>query len=99
MITFVTAWYNVKAKFNSDTYKQWISNLLENVNNFNLVIFTNKESVNMITPFIKNNDKIRVILYEWDEFSTYHLKDKWISNHHDNYSLNTKINWRLNMHI
>lgn len=97
MITFVTAWYTVKAKFNVDTYKQWISNLLENVNNFNLVIFTNKESVNMIIPFLKNNDKIRIIMYEWDEFSTYHLKDKWISNHNENNSLNRMVNWKLNM--
>ena len=97
MTTFVTSWYIVKAKFNKEIYQKWLSYFLTNVKNFNLVIFTNKESVSMITPYIQNNDNIRVILYEWNEFSTYHLKDKWMNNHSNNNLLNTVIHWKLNM--
>ena len=49
----------------------------------------------MIEPLIKGNDNINVIMYEWEEFSTYKLKEKWISNHHMNDSLNSKIHWKL----
>ena len=97
MITFVTAWYIVKSKFNKEAYIKWMSNLLRNVEKFKLIIFTNKESISMIEPLIKGNDNINVIMYEWEEFSTYKLKEKWISNHHMNDSLNSKIHWKLNM--
>ena len=96
MITFVTSWYIVKAKFNKELYAQWINNLLANVNNFNLVIFTNEESKYMIEPYLKNK-KIKAIIYEWDEFSTYKYKDKWVSNHEINHSLNNMVHWKLNM--
>ena len=44
MLTLVTCWYNVKAKFPSETYQTWISNFIMNVNKFNLVIFTDEKS-------------------------------------------------------
>ena len=39
MITFVTCWYNFKAKFNKEIYYEWIDNMLTNVNNYKLVIY------------------------------------------------------------
>ena len=42
-ITFSTCWYNFKAKFPSQVYLEWIDNMLTNVNNYYLVIYTDKE--------------------------------------------------------
>ncbi len=42
-ITFSTCWYNFKAKFPSTTYQQWINNMLSNVNNYFLIIYTDEE--------------------------------------------------------
>ena len=44
MITIVTAWYNLKNKFNVETYGRWMDNLLLNVKSANIVIYTNKNT-------------------------------------------------------
>ena len=100
-ITIVTAWYILKSKFNINTYRVWMSNFLNNVNNFNLVIYTNKESIHLFESLIKNNSKIKVVMKEWDEFYGYKWKDNWINNHKKNSSLNNNsrfnTDWKLNM--
>lgn len=95
MITFCTCWYIVKSKFDISTYKKWMANILNHVNHFNLVIYTNKESYYVIEPFIKSN-KLKVIFKDWEEFYTYKWKDEWINNHNKNKLLN-HTHWKLNM--
>ena len=92
-ITFVTAWYNLKSKFNSETYQVWMSNFLNNSNNFNLVIYTNKESIDMVKLYTKKGN-IKIILKEFHEFKCY--KYDWITNQKKNSLLN-QIDWKLNM--
>lgn len=98
-ITLVTCWYNLKSKFNEDTYKKWMSNFLDNVNNFNLVIFTNKKSYKLIETY--QNKKIKIILKEFDDFETWGKKKYWEKNHKMNFLLNDKsifkTDWKLNM--
>jgi len=100
-ITFVTSWYNLKSKFDVNTYRQWMGNFLMNVNNFNLVIYTNKESYYVFESLVENNSRIKVILKEWDEFYGYKWKDNWINNHTKNNSFNhnSRFNtdWKLNL--
>lgn len=100
-VTFVTSWYNLNSKLDKNIYKDWMKNLLLNVNNFNLVIYTNKESYNLFDEFIENNSKIKVIFKEWEDFYCYKWVDKWIENHKKNDSLNDKsmynTEWKLNM--
>ena len=101
-ITFATCWYNMKSKFDINTYKRWMSNFLNNVNNFNLVIFTNKESFSLIDEIVdKNNKNIKIIVKEYEEFETWKEREKWIKNHGNNNSLNQNsrwnIDWKLNM--
>ena len=100
-ITFVTSWYNLKSKFDVNTYRQWMGNFLMNVNNFNLVIYTNKDSYYVFESLVENNSRIKVIMKEWDEFYGYKWKDNWIINHTKNNSLNhnSRFNtdWKLNM--
>ena len=100
-ITFVTSWYNLKSKFDVNTYRQWMSNFLMNVNNFNLVIYTNKDSYYVFESLVENNSRIKVIMKEWDEFYGYKWKDNWIINHTKNNSFNhnSRFNtdWKLNL--
>jgi len=96
MIIFSTAWYILKSKFNPNIYSKWIDNLLTSVNNFKLVIYTDKKSLHMIEKY-KNNPNIKIILLELEEFYNYNYKDFWIKNHEKNYNLNTIVDWKVNM--
>ena len=70
MVTFVTCWYELQSKYDKDSYERWIDNFLSNVNNFNLVIFTNKHSYHMVEHY-RENPKIRIVLRELEEFYNY----------------------------
>ena len=95
-VTFSTCWYIFKAKFVPSVYKQWIHNMLSNVHNYNLVVYCDETSYPYIEPYVEN-PRIRAVLKPVHEFSTYHLRDKWILNHRDNRLLNDKVEWQLNM--
>ena len=96
MITFVTCWYKFNNKFNDNIYSIWIENFLSNVNNFFLVIFTNKNSYPLLEKYstLKN---IKIVIKEHDKFYNYKYVDNWKKNHENNYLLNTKISWEVNM--
>ncbi len=96
MITFVTCWYKLNNKFNENIYSIWIDNFLSNVNNFYLVIYTNKNSYSLLEKY-SNLKNIKIIIKEIEEFYNYKYKYNWISNHEKNYLLNTKISWEVNM--
>ena len=55
-ITFSTCWYVIKSKFPIETYLKWIKNLLSIVHNFNLVIYTNMESMAYLLPLLDNKN-------------------------------------------
>ena len=101
-ITFVTCWYKLKSKFDENIYKNWMSNFLNNVNNFNLVIYTNKESYGLIESIVDNtNNKIKIVIKEYEHFKTWEKKELWMITHSLNDSFNNKsiwnIDWKLNM--
>ena len=82
-ITFVTGWYNLKSKFDIEIYQKWISFFLKDISLFYLVIYTNKESYNVIKPYI-NNPNIKVIFKEFEEF--FCNRFDWINNHKKNHA-------------
>lgn len=94
-ITFSTCWYILKSKFDAEIYKKWFSNFLGNVNNFYLVVYTNKESYKMLKKYNKNPN-IKIILVEFEEFYNYKYKYQFINNH-NNTVLKNMIDWKLNM--
>lgn len=97
MLTLVTSWYIVKSKFNVELYQSWMKNMLTNVNNYKLIIFTNEESKWIFDAFIQNNPNITVKLLDWEDFHCYKYRDSWIDNHTRNHLLNSKTDWKLNM--
>jgi hypothetical protein len=99
LITLSTCWYILKSKFDSKTYLQWIKNMLSIVNNFNLVIYTDTDSVkHLINVLDLSNKKIKIIIKHFEDFYTYRYKDFWIKNHEkSNLNLHSNTDWKLNM--
>jgi hypothetical protein len=72
-----------------------MNNFLSIVNNFNLIIYTDENSVKYINT--KENQNIKIVIKEITQFYNYKYKDYWIKNHEKNYLINTKSCWELNM--
>ena len=94
-ITFSTCWYNLRAKFPSEVYSQWIDNMLSNVNNYYLVVYTDKDSYEFLKKY--ETEKIKIIVKEMTDFYNYQFKDNWIKNHEINHLLKDKVYWKVNM--
>lgn len=95
-ITFSTAWYIFKAKFDPSVYKKWIDNMLSNVHNYNLVIYTDETALPYVEKY-STNPRIRIVIKPYTDFFTHRYCDYWISNHEKNDLLNKKVDWKLNM--
>lgn len=96
-ITFSSCFYIIKSKVDHIIYIKWMNNFLSIVNNFNLVIYTDENSIKFISEESKENTKIRIIIKPLENFYNYKYKDFWIENHNKNYLLNDKTCWELNM--
>ena len=95
-ITFTTCFYKIKSKFNPEVYYKWMTNLLENVNNYNLVIFTDEENKLIIKNIIKDNKNIKIMIKPFENFYNYKYKNQWIKNQQQNSFLNF-IDWKLQL--
>ena len=95
-ITFSTCWYNFKAKFDNQTYYNWIDNMLSNVNNYFLVIYSDESSSQHLQKYL-NNPRIKLILKSPEQFYNYKYKDYWIHNHSNNFLLQNRVDWQVNM--
>jgi len=96
MIVFSTCWYILKAKFDKKKYGEWIDNLLRNVKNFKLIIYTNRESYGMLEKY-NYDDNIKIIILELDELYNNRYIDFWRENHKKNINLNKLVDSRVNM--
>jgi hypothetical protein len=105
-LTLSTCYYNIKSKFPPTKYLAWANNFLSIVNNFNLVIYTDKESFNILKQLFKNNPviaskigkKIKIIIKPLEDFVGYKYKDDWIKNHSSSgLDLHEKVDWTLIM--
>jgi len=85
----------MESKFEPSKYINWMQNIISIVNNFNLVIYTDENTLKYIN--INNNPKIKVIIKNFDKFYNYKYKDFWIKNHSKNFLLNNVTCWELNM--
>lgn len=94
-VTYSTCWYQFKAKFDKNIYERWIDNMLTNVNNYNLVIYTNKSGNEILKKYIQSN--IKIIIKEHINFYTYKYSNNWKKNHEKNYLLKDKVDWQVNM--
>ena len=95
LITFSSCFYIIKSKFDYNKYIEWMNNFISIVNNFNLVIYTDENSIKYIDT--KNNQNIKIIIKPLEKFHNYKYKNYWITNHKKNDSLNNTTSWQLNM--
>jgi hypothetical protein len=73
-----------------------MDNMLSNVNNYNLVIYTDENSCSVLQRYCKN-PRIKMVILPHESFYTYQYKDHWVRNHEKNISLNARIDWKVNM--
>lgn len=97
MLTLSSCFYIMKSKFNPNVYISWMKNFLSIVNQFNLVVYTDKNSFPYIPKNYLNNTKIKIIIKEFTEFHNYQYKDAWQINHEKNLLLKEQSDWKLNM--
>jgi hypothetical protein len=95
-ITFSTSWYEFKAKFDHTVYYKWIDNMLSNVKNYNLVIYSDETSSICLQKYL-NNPRIKLIVRPLSDFYYYIHKEFFIDNHAKNNQLNKMVDWRVNM--
>ena len=97
MITFSTCWYKIKSKFDENTYKNWMKNILQSVNNCYFVIYTDNKSKSIFDDIPYSKSNVLIIVKEIDELYNYQYREKWIENHKKNKLLNDRTSWELNM--
>ena len=95
-ITYSTCYYKLPSKFVSEVYLQWMDNMLSQVNHYNLVIYTDKETEPVFKKYTSNKN-ILIIIKPIEEFKLYKYKNKWISNHELNFNLKDRVSWEVNM--
>ena len=91
IITYVTCWYQFKAKFDNSMYEHWIDNMLTNVNNYKLVIFTDSDGYQFLQKYEQPN--IKIIIKPYTKFYGYQFQEQWIKNHEKNYLLKERVDW------
>lgn len=94
-ITFSSCFYIIESKFDPSKYVEWMSNIISIANDFNLVIYTDENTLQYID--VKSKPNIKVIIKPLTQFYNYKYKDYWIKNHELNVLLNDKSGWELNM--
>lgn len=96
-ITFSTCFYQFsKSKFDNTQYFIWINNFLSNVNHFNLVVYTDIQSLFYFIQYL-NNPRIQLILKPITNFYNYQYREQFERNHLANPFLNTVIDYTINM--
>ena len=95
-ITFSTCFYIFKAKFDVNTYLHWMNNMLSNVCQYNLVVYTDEVGSKYINKYL-NNARVKMIILPHEHFYMYKYKEYWATNHEKNDLLKHKVDWRVNM--
>lgn len=101
-ITFSTCYYILKAKFDAIVFLQWCENFLSIMKNCNVVFYTNEETLqilnlNTLINEHLQNENIRTVIYNLEDFYTYNYKTEWELNHNNNFALNQLVDWKVNM--
>jgi len=89
-LTLSTCWYNFKNKYTKDVYKEWAGNLLNYVDNFNLVVYVDKNSFEFFDNF-KLSEKVKLVIYDIENWETYKYSDKLEKSYQKNKYLNHMV--------
>lgn len=78
-ILFYTIIYSIQSKFDFEKYIEWGKNIINYVQNYKLIIFTNKETYKLIKNIIKDKN-IEIIILELEEFFYFRYKNFLLQN-------------------
>lgn len=96
-LTLSTCWYAYRSKFSTETYLSWIKNMLENVREFNLVVYTDIANMSSIAGFVGNNPRIKIVLLSIEDLHNYQHRQFWIDNHAKNSLMqDAGVDWEVN---
>lgn len=97
-LTLVTAWFIMSSKFSPETYDQWITIFLSGAKHFNLVVFTDKRSLPMISRHTDGKKNIYVNVIDIENFHGYKYRNQWQTNQSNNKNpLRNSVSWEVNM--
>lgn len=74
-IIFYTCFYKIKSKFDINTYIEWGKKFAKVLENQKVVIYTNKESIDVIQNIFNNNSNIEFVIKEFEDFELYKYID------------------------
>jgi hypothetical protein len=96
--TIVTAFYLMKSKYNTDVYKEWISNFLKL--NMNCVLITNDRTKKWMDEWVDLKN-IHVFLFEMEEFITskYDWKKQYDIDNEKNHTRELYMIWNEKINI
>jgi hypothetical protein len=97
MLTIVSGFYKIKSKFEDKRYYEWMSNMLENIERANMVIYTDSENYEIIKEMRKGKEeKTKIIIKEITDFYVNKYKNEFIENNIKNIYIKN-VDYRLNM--
>jgi hypothetical protein len=101
LVTFATCWYPLAAKFPVETYLPWIRFMLQEVNTYYLVLFTDAAGEAFLRASLPQaylaNPNIKIVQKPCEEWYNYKYKTNWEKNHTKNSLLNKRTEWKVNM--
>jgi len=98
-ITLVTCFYSIKSKFEKNKYYEWMRNMLENVINANIVIYTDEENYNIIRDIREKKnlmDRTKIIVKNTKNFYVDKYRREFIINNINNKYL-PNVSYELHM--
>ncbi len=98
-LTIVTCFYSIKSKFEKDKYYEWMSNMLENIVNANMVIYTDNDNYDRIREIREKKnlmDRTKIIVKKTNEFYVEKYRKDFIMNNIRNKYL-PNISYELHM--
>jgi hypothetical protein len=73
-IIFYTLIYKIKSKFNFEKYEEWGNNLLKNLKDQTLIIYTDENTYNLLKDILNHNN-IKIVFLELTNFKYYKYID------------------------
>ena len=93
-LTLSTCWYTFKNKHNTGKYIEWMKNFLNYVDNFNLIIYTNQNSVDIFKNF-SLSDRVKIVILEKEDWDLIKYEQQLLNNFERNIYLKNQLSFEV----
>ena len=94
-IVFYSILYNIKSKFNFNKYIDWLKIFVESLIDFEVVIYTNKKTYELIEENIKGYFNVYIKIKELEDFELFQYKNIFENNTNKKYFPHHDISFEL----